>query len=518
MLGARLLEGERRTQEADRGANARCVRNNNFSDIELAGEIGRVQGGRATDCDHWQSHWTGSNWVKGKPNGPKIPYRLPDIVKSPHANIFIVEGEKDADRLAASGLVATTASEGASTPWAAELNQYFENRDVFVIPDADKAGADHAQDVAKNLHGIATTVKIVELPAGSKDVSDWLDAGGTVEKLGDLCLDAGEWRPGSKADEVLPNVATRTAPELLPFLDMSKWDEEPVPSRKWAVFELIPSRQVSLLSGEGAVGKSILELQRSAAHVLGRDWIGTLPEPGPAIVFNAEDEKDELHRRLAQIADFYSVTFADLIRGGLHVLSFAGKDAVLGHADRHGIVKPTPLFARLCEASRDIKPKSITLDTSADIFAGNENDRGQVRQFISLLRGLAIDADTAVVVCSHPSLTGISSDTGLSGSTHGTTASAHGCILNRQQRMPVKRQTLTCGSSRSKRTITARRPNGCCCAGGTACTCPNLAEAVLNGWRRTRKTRRCSWRCCRRSTNKDETYRTAPIVRPMRQT
>jgi RecA-family ATPase len=198
-------------------------------------------------------------------------------------------------------------------------------------------------------------------------------------------------------------------PGPLPFLDMSCWDEQPVPVREWAVFERIPMRQVTLLSGEGAVGKSILELQRAVAHVLGRDWIGTLPEP--------EDEKDELHRRLADVARFYRVTFADLINGGLHILSFAGKDAVLGHADRRGRVRPTKLLEQLGEAACDLRPKSISLDTSADIFAGNENDRAQVRQFVGLLRGLAIKANAAVVVCSHPSLTGISSNTGLSGST-----------------------------------------------------------------------------------------------------
>jgi len=40
-----------------------------------------------------------------------------------------------------------------------------------------------------------------------------------------------------------------------------------------------------------------------------------------------------------------------------------------------------------------LKPKHIGIDTSADVFAGNANDRAQVRQFISLLRKLAIGID-----------------------------------------------------------------------------------------------------------------------------
>jgi RecA-family ATPase len=89
----------------------------------------------------------------------------------------------------------------------------------------------------------------------------------------------------------------------------------------------------------------------------------------------------------------------------------------MGQPDRSGIVQPTPLFNRLEEAAGDIQPVLIGLDTSSDIFAGEENNRGQVRQFVGLLRRLAIKSNSAVVLCSHPSLTGINTGTGLSGST-----------------------------------------------------------------------------------------------------
>src|SRR5262249_49342069 len=52
-----------------------------------------------------------------------------------------------------------------------------------------------------------------------------------------------------------------------------------------------------------------------------------------------------------------------------------------------------------------------------DVFGGNENDRAQVRQFIGMLRGLAMSADAGLLLPSHPSLTGIATGTGLSGST-----------------------------------------------------------------------------------------------------
>jgi RecA-family ATPase len=71
----------------------------------------------------------------------------------------------------------------------------------------------------------------------------------------------------------------------------------------------------------------------------------------------------------------------------------------------------------LLRTAEKIKPVLIALDTAADMFGGNENDRSQVRQFIGLLRRLAIAGNSAVVLASHPSLSGINTDSGLSGST-----------------------------------------------------------------------------------------------------
>jgi RecA-family ATPase len=200
------------------------------------------------------------------------------------------------------------------------------------------------------------------------------------------------------------------------FLDISDWDSKPIPERRWAVHDRIPLRQPTLFSGEGAAGKTLLLLQLSVAHVLGRDWLGTMPEPGPVIYVGAEDEADELHRRIADILRHYGASFADL-NGQLHLLSLAGEDAVMGRPDRSGIIQPTPLFTRVLEAACDIRPKLIGLDTSSDVYAGEENDRSQVRQFVGLQRHMAIQSDSAVVMCAHPSLTGINSGTGLSGST-----------------------------------------------------------------------------------------------------
>jgi RecA-family ATPase len=203
----------------------------------------------------------------------------------------------------------------------------------------------------------------------------------------------------------------------LPFINMAAWDDAPPPPRQWAVPEVIPLRQPTLLTGEGAIGKSIVELMLAAAHPIGHECLGLHPVEGPSLYVGAEDEGDELHRRLYDICNAYGVRFADLIRGGLHLLSYAGEDCLLAVASKNGLIEPTALFKRLLEAVQDIKPIHTGIDTVADTFGGNENDRSQVRQYVGLLRKLAMAANGSLVLLGHPSLTGISTGTGLSGST-----------------------------------------------------------------------------------------------------
>jgi RecA-family ATPase len=204
----------------------------------------------------------------------------------------------------------------------------------------------------------------------------------------------------------------------LPFIDMSGWDSVAPPARQWLILDHIPLRQVTLLSGAGGIGKSVLTLQLLASTVLRREWVGDLfPKPGAAIYLGAEDEQDEIHRRLAAILEHYDARFADLVAGGFRALAFAGKDAVLAEFDRNGRIKVTDLFRSLHAEAVKLQPSAIVIDTVSDVFLGDEIKRDQVRQFGSVMRRLAIDATAAVIIASHPSVSGEKSGTGLSGST-----------------------------------------------------------------------------------------------------
>jgi RecA-family ATPase len=372
-------------------------------------------------------------WI-WKLDDQRVVYRWPDLLKYPDATVFVCEGEKDADRVAELNLCSTTVAAGK---WTDDCIKALAGRDVIIFEDNDDAGRKKAREAATVLLGTANSIRIVSLPGlpDKGDVSDWLDADpNRAKKFVDVCFDVPLWEPDkgvnhtlNQGDNItLENAKAETAPTeskpasekklpLTPFINIATWEDHAVPRRQWIVRDRIPASSVTLLSGEGSVGKSILSLQLATATMLGRDWINTMPEQGPVIVVCCEDDEHELHRRLDLIRQHYGVAFTDF--KDMHLLSLAGQETLMAVPDRNGLIQPTKLFASIHEAACDIKPQLIVLDNAADIYGGSENDRAEVRQFIGILRHMAIASGAGVLLTSHPSLTGISSGTGLSGST-----------------------------------------------------------------------------------------------------
>ena len=116
----------------------------------------------------------------------RVLYRLPELKDRV---VWIVEGEKDADRLRRR-LWATT-NPGGAGKWRDEYAQQLVAqgaKPILIIPDNDDAGERHARAVARSCLGAGLQVFIVRLPGlpGKGDVSDWLDQGHTLEDLADL--------------------------------------------------------------------------------------------------------------------------------------------------------------------------------------------------------------------------------------------------------------------------------------------------------------------------------------------
>ena len=189
-----------------------------------------------------------------------------------------------------------------------------------------------------------------------------------------------------------------------------------VPPREWLAPDLIPAGTVTLLSGDGGTGKSLIALQLAAACALGGKWLGRAVTAGQALFVSAEDDEAELHRRLWDVVQAEGADLSDLDQ--LTLRSLAGEDALLAAVDaRSGVLRRSDLFRELDAFLADLRPVVLVLDTLADLFPGNENDRTQARQFVGLLRGLAMRHNSAVVLLSHPSLSGMLTGAGTSGST-----------------------------------------------------------------------------------------------------
>lgn len=217
----------------------------------------------------------------------------------------------------------------------------------------------------------------------------------------------------------------------LPF-PASDFARRKIKPRPWIVRDRIPGRQVSTIDGEGGGGKSTLALQLCVCVATGYSWLGEPVEiTGPVLYLASEDDEDEIHRRLDSIAVHYRVGLGDLSR--LHVWPLATEDPALVIAGRDDTIQTTPRWGALLAAIEEYRPRLLVLDSRADVFAGSEISRAQVRSFIGLLRQLAITHDLAVVLLSHPSLAGISSGSGSSGSTHWRNAVRAGLYLKRPE-------------------------------------------------------------------------------------
>lgn len=193
------------------------------------------------------------------------------------------------------------------------------------------------------------------------------------------------------------------------------WAGKTPPSRKWLWADLIPAGRLTLLSGAGGVGKSLLAQQLATAVATGTPLFGHDVTEGGVVAVFAEDDEAELHRRQANIAASILEDMENLDR--LQFLPAGTSDLLLWNSQG----KPTEFFADLATAIRERKPGPpalVILDNAAAIFGANEIDRAAVTQFCQMLeRLICFPTGAAVLLLSHPSRAGAASGDGTSGST-----------------------------------------------------------------------------------------------------
>jgi DNA polymerase bacteriophage-type len=231
---------------------------------------------RTTGKNFPTAHWLQDRWVYGWPT-TVLPYRLPELLTAPtHEALWICEGEKDTDNVAALGLTATT-NPGGAKAWQPELAQWFKGKQlIYILEDNDEAGRTHTAKIVAALHGVVPTIVTVTFPELPEkgDVSDWLDAGGNRKLL------------IARAEEARKRNATQHSYVSVNLSSVTAEAED------WLWQGHLARGKLELLAGTPQIGKSEIQCQYVACVTTARTWPNGQPSGAPrrVIMLTAEDD------------------------------------------------------------------------------------------------------------------------------------------------------------------------------------------------------------------------------------
>ncbi|MGV8950097.1 MAG: AAA family ATPase [Cypionkella sp.] len=188
--------------------------------------------------------------------------------------IGLTEGEKDVETLEAWDMVGTTNSGGAQG-WKPEFAEFLRGADVVIYGDDDEAGRTRVETVALSLRGIAGRIRAITEWGGHKDVTDWKEAGGTVEQLVQIMHTLPDWRPR-------PPTTTFGA-------DTSRNVAEAPIVYDWLVKGLIERQGVFIIAGESQAGKSFFVKDLGMKIARGIEYGGRRVRQGVVIHVAVED-------------------------------------------------------------------------------------------------------------------------------------------------------------------------------------------------------------------------------------
>lgn len=327
---------------------------------------------RTASKGFWQEHWTGTEWLKGGPKGPDLPYRLPEILENASAPVLIVEGEKDADNLSALGFVATTNPKGAGN-FSADLVQYFQSRDVYILPDNDDAGQKHSGKVANLLSGTARSIRLVNLPGLPEkgDVSDWLSSGGTDTELSEILASAAA---AAKSKQGI---------RLIPFneIRLSTGGRDLIKG-------LIPRSALTVVWGKPKCGKSFWLFDCLMHVALGWEYRGRRVHQGPVVYCAFEGQ-----RGLEARVEAFRLK---------HLENHGGDVAFHLQPVTLNLVEDHPALIKVIRDSLgDVPPAVVALDTLNRSLHGSESSDEDMSAYIQAADAIRDAFDCAVVIVHH---------------------------------------------------------------------------------------------------------------------
>jgi hypothetical protein len=317
---------------------------------------------------------------------PRPLFQLDRLSADIAAPVLLVEGEKSA--IAAQRLfpayVASTWSGGAGAMGQTD-SEPLASRDIVLVPDADTPGRKAMEWWQLHLKGSAKSVRVVDprdfarnLPEGW-DLADALAEG----------RDVSGWLIPPDPDAHRKRVR----------LDWKTLAGRDLPDREWAIDHWVPMGHVTLLSGAGGSGKSLVAQALGSCLTLQREYLDWIPRPRRVLLWACEDSHDEIWRRQVAIAQWLETPLSSF-SGTLIAHSYESEQVDLaGLVD--GRLEPATALIELREQIGDYKADVVILDNISRLYGGSENDRHQVTSFIALLAGAAAPTHAAVILLGH---------------------------------------------------------------------------------------------------------------------
>jgi RecA-family ATPase len=156
-----------------------------------------------------------------------------------------------------------------------------------------------------------------------------------------------------------------------------------------------------------------VQLLVSVAAGLG-DWLGCVVETGPALFLSCEEPETNVRDRIERICKHRHIDPHAIEDLHLH---FPDLEATwLATADRLGKVTKTALLLRIEGWICAHRPILVVIDSIAAVFDGEAIARRQVRSFLAMLRKIARENATAIVLLDHPSVRGMADGSGTANS------------------------------------------------------------------------------------------------------
>jgi 5S rRNA maturation endonuclease (ribonuclease M5) len=203
-----------------------------------------------------QRHIVNGNWVWNMEGVQRYLYRLPEVIAS--AEVWIVEGEKDADNLRALGFCATC-NVGGAGKWMDGYTDSLRGKSVVLCGDNDDAGRKHMDLVFQSVSGKCSEVRLVKVPAPHKDASDFIaenkEAKALLQKMRDSSTPfyKGVKIPLKQFWELEDAYSDRCKNMSQEGYNIASW----IPMFKNDVRTLIPGELAVVLGGTG-VGKTAI--------------------------------------------------------------------------------------------------------------------------------------------------------------------------------------------------------------------------------------------------------------------